>query len=185
MRSRLPSATQFPFRHDNRRRDGLWDAPDATEDSIKGTSVDPYDPVWPRWRQAPPHTARESSSAMSRSSTSTRSRRRAKFYPPGRAAGGHEPRRQSSEPSKNWRHPQRQSMATATAGRAWGQLRWLAAGTHVSESRSSAGARRASTAESGRHMAGTGSNRGEHQRDQRRPDKPVWPRLDGRTTSRR
>ena len=50
MRSRFP----FPFRRDTRRRDGFWDAPDATEDSIKGTSVDPYDPVWPRWTKTPP-----------------------------------------------------------------------------------------------------------------------------------
>jgi hypothetical protein len=49
MRSRFP----FPFRRDNRRRDGSWDAPDATEDNVKGTSVDPYDPVWPRWTKTP------------------------------------------------------------------------------------------------------------------------------------
>lgn len=46
---------RFPFRRDNRRPDGSWDAPNATDDNIKGTSVDPYDPVWPRWKQAPPH----------------------------------------------------------------------------------------------------------------------------------
>ena len=45
---------RFPFRRDNRRPDGSWDVPDATDDNIKGTSVDPYDPVWPRWKQAPP-----------------------------------------------------------------------------------------------------------------------------------
>ena len=44
----------FPFRRDNRRPDGTWDAPDATDDNIKGTSVDPYDPVWPRWSKTPP-----------------------------------------------------------------------------------------------------------------------------------
>jgi hypothetical protein len=44
----------FPFRYDNRKPDGTWDAPDATDDNIKGTSVDPYDPVWPRWRRTPP-----------------------------------------------------------------------------------------------------------------------------------
>ena len=45
---------RFPFRRDNRRPDGFWDVPDATEDNIKGTSVDPYDPVWPRWTRTPP-----------------------------------------------------------------------------------------------------------------------------------
>ncbi len=44
----------FPFRHDNRKPDGTWDAPDATDDNIKGTSVDPYEPMWPRWKQTPP-----------------------------------------------------------------------------------------------------------------------------------
>ena len=45
---------RFPFRRDNRRPDGFWDAPDANDDNIKGSSVDPYDPVWPRWTQTPP-----------------------------------------------------------------------------------------------------------------------------------
>jgi len=44
----------FPFRRDNRGADGTWDAEDATDDNIKGTSVDPHDPVWPRWIQTPP-----------------------------------------------------------------------------------------------------------------------------------
>jgi muramidase (phage lysozyme) len=44
----------FPFRRDNRKPDGTWDAPDATEDNIKGTSVDPHEPMWPRWRKTPP-----------------------------------------------------------------------------------------------------------------------------------
>lgn len=44
----------FPFRRDNRKPDGTWDAPDATDDNIKGMSVDPYDPVWPQWRRKPP-----------------------------------------------------------------------------------------------------------------------------------
>jgi hypothetical protein len=54
MRSRFPSTTQFPFRRDNGRRDGFWDAPDVTDDNIKGSSIDPYDPVWPRWTKTPP-----------------------------------------------------------------------------------------------------------------------------------
>ena len=44
----------FPFRKDNRKPDGTWDAPDATDENIKGTSVGPYEPVWPRWKQKPP-----------------------------------------------------------------------------------------------------------------------------------
>ena len=44
----------FPFRCDNRKPNGTWDAPDATDDNIRGTSVDRYDPVWPRWKQKPP-----------------------------------------------------------------------------------------------------------------------------------
>jgi hypothetical protein len=44
----------FPFRADNRKPNGTWRAPDATQENIKGTSVDPYDPVWPRWRRTPP-----------------------------------------------------------------------------------------------------------------------------------
>ena len=44
----------FPFRTDNRRPDGFWDVEDATQDNIRGTSVDPSTPVWPRWRETPP-----------------------------------------------------------------------------------------------------------------------------------
>jgi hypothetical protein len=44
----------FPFRRDNRRSDGTWAADDATEDNIKGTSVDRYEPVWPSWKKTPP-----------------------------------------------------------------------------------------------------------------------------------
>jgi hypothetical protein len=29
-------------------------APDATDENIKGTSVDPHQPMWPRWKQTPP-----------------------------------------------------------------------------------------------------------------------------------
>lgn len=47
-------AKRFPFRRDNRKPDGTWDAPDATDDNIKGTSVDPYDAVWPLWKRTPP-----------------------------------------------------------------------------------------------------------------------------------
>lgn len=44
----------FPFRVENRKPDGTWDAPDATDENIKGTSVDPYEPRWPRWKRKPP-----------------------------------------------------------------------------------------------------------------------------------
>ena len=52
----IPSQLQnlFPFRRDNRRPDGTWAAEDATDDNIKGTSVDRYDPLWPRWKKTPP-----------------------------------------------------------------------------------------------------------------------------------
>ena len=50
----LKFGPHFPFRRDNRKPDGTWDAPDATRDNIKGTSVDHYEPVWPRWKQRPP-----------------------------------------------------------------------------------------------------------------------------------
>jgi hypothetical protein len=52
----IPNQLQnsFPFRRDNRRPDGTWEAPDATDDNIKGTSIHPYDPVWPRWIKRPP-----------------------------------------------------------------------------------------------------------------------------------
>jgi hypothetical protein len=44
----------FPFRRDNRRRDGRWDAPLADRGDIRGTSVDPNEPLWPRWKKTPP-----------------------------------------------------------------------------------------------------------------------------------
>ncbi len=83
MRSRLPSATQFPFRRDNRRRDGLWDAPDATEDNVKGSSIDPYEPVWPRWKQAPPHHGEGEFVSDEPFFDIDEIAQRAEFYPPG------------------------------------------------------------------------------------------------------
>ena len=65
----------FPFRRNNRKPDGTWDAPDSTDENIKGTSVDPHRPMWPRWKHRR-LTGRASSSATSPSSTSTRSARR-------------------------------------------------------------------------------------------------------------
>jgi hypothetical protein len=119
MRSRLPSATQFPFRRDNRRRDGLWDAPDATEDSIKGTSVDPYDPVWPRWKQAPPHHGEGEFISDEPSFDIDEITQMAKFYPPGTPLMDRNLDGNPGEPPKSWRHAHRQSLAAAAAG--WGR----------------------------------------------------------------
>lgn len=47
-------ASAFPFQRNNRNKDGAWDAPLADRNNILGTSVDPYEPVWPRWKQKPP-----------------------------------------------------------------------------------------------------------------------------------
>ena len=65
----------FPFRQDNRRPDGFWDTEDATRDNIKGTSVDPGEPVWPRWRTTPPLHGEGDFISEHPFSTSTRSRR--------------------------------------------------------------------------------------------------------------
>jgi hypothetical protein len=75
---------RFPFRRDNRRPDGFWDAPDATNDNIKGTSVDPYDPVWPRWKQAPPDRREGEFISEEPFFDIDEIRRRAEFYPAGR-----------------------------------------------------------------------------------------------------
>jgi hypothetical protein len=74
---------RFPFRRDNRRRDGSWDAPDATEDSIKGTSIDPYDPVWPRWRNVPPLDGEGDFVSDDPFFDIDEISQTAKFYPPG------------------------------------------------------------------------------------------------------
>jgi len=75
---------RFPFRRDNRRLDGFWDAPDADDDNIKGTSVDPYDPVWPRWKQAPPDHGEGEFVSEEPFFDIDEIRQRAEFYPPGR-----------------------------------------------------------------------------------------------------
>jgi hypothetical protein len=74
----------FPFRRDNRRPDGLWDAPDTTDDNIKGTSVDPYEPVWPRWKQAPPLHGEGDFVSDQPYFDIDEIRQAAEFYPPGR-----------------------------------------------------------------------------------------------------
>jgi lysozyme len=74
----------FPFRRDNRKPDGTWKAPDATDDNIKGTSVDPRQPVWPRWTQTPPdHGEGEFVSGEPFFDIDEISQK-AEFYPPGR-----------------------------------------------------------------------------------------------------
>jgi hypothetical protein len=47
-------ASAFPFQPSNRSKDGTWEAPLADRDNVLGTSVDPREPMWPRWRQPPP-----------------------------------------------------------------------------------------------------------------------------------
>ena len=47
-------ANEFPFQPSNRNKDGTWDAPLADRDNILGTSVDPHEPQWPRWKRTPP-----------------------------------------------------------------------------------------------------------------------------------
>jgi hypothetical protein len=46
------SASPFPL--SNRNKDGTWEAPLADRDNILGTSVDPHEPMWPRWKKTPP-----------------------------------------------------------------------------------------------------------------------------------
>lgn len=75
--------TRFPFRRDNRRPDGTWEAQDATEDNIKGTSVDRHDPVWPRWRKTPPLDGEGEFVADEPFFDIDEITQTAKFYPPG------------------------------------------------------------------------------------------------------
>lgn len=44
----------FPFQHSNRNKDGTWEAPLANRGNILGTSIDPHEPLWPRWKRTPP-----------------------------------------------------------------------------------------------------------------------------------
>jgi len=89
MRFRFPSSIPneleklFPFRQGNRKPDGTWDAPDATEDNIKGTSVDPYVPVWPRWKQSPPPDGEGDFISDEPFFDIDEITQTAKFYPPG------------------------------------------------------------------------------------------------------
>lgn len=74
----------FPFRRDNRKSDGRWDAPDATRDSIRGTSVDPDEPVWPRWRESPPLHHEGDFVSVDPFYDIDEISGRVEFYPPGR-----------------------------------------------------------------------------------------------------
>lgn len=99
MRVRFPLAIPFPFRRDNRKPDGTWDAPDATDDNIKGTSVDPYEPVWPRWRQAPPDHGEGEFISEEPFFDIDEIKQTARLYPPGtpltdKNVGGHPASRQ-------------------------------------------------------------------------------------------
>lgn len=74
---------RFPFRGDNRRPDGFWDAPDATDENVKGSSVDPYDPVWPRWTKTPALDAEGEFVSSQPFFDIDEITQAAKFYPPG------------------------------------------------------------------------------------------------------
>jgi hypothetical protein len=82
----IPSELEvrFPFRPDNRKPDGTWSAQDATGDNIKGTSVDPYDPVWPRWRKTPPPDADGEFVSDEPFFDIDEITQKVEFYPPGR-----------------------------------------------------------------------------------------------------
>jgi len=74
----------FPFRQDNRRPDGFWDAADATLENISGTSVDRYDPVWPKWRRTPPLNGEGEFVSHEPFFDIDDIAQKAEFYPPGR-----------------------------------------------------------------------------------------------------
>jgi hypothetical protein len=135
MRLRYPSNPNelqnlFPFRRDNRRPDGFWNALDATEDNIKGTSVDPYDPVWPRWKQAPPHHGEGEFVSDEPFFDIDEIAQRAEFYPPGRPLV-----------DKNFggNPASRQRVGDSLTGNLW-RRRLLAGGMQEGEPYSSAGA---------------------------------------------
>jgi len=74
----------FPFRRNNRKPNGTWDAPDATDENIKGTSVDPHEPLWPRWKQTPPPHGEGEFVSEEPFFDIDEISQRAEFYPPGR-----------------------------------------------------------------------------------------------------
>jgi len=89
----------FPFRRDNRKRDGRWDAPPADRDNIRGTSVDPNEPLWPRWKKTPPLHHEGDFVSDEPFFDIDEITGKAEFYPPGRPlrdgnVGGNPARRQ-------------------------------------------------------------------------------------------
>ena len=82
--SGVSTVSGFPFRQDNRKSDGAWDSQDATRDNIKGTSVDHYEPVWPRWRQTPPPDGEGEFVSDEPFFDIDEISQKAEFYPPGR-----------------------------------------------------------------------------------------------------
>jgi spore germination cell wall hydrolase CwlJ-like protein len=74
----------FPFRRNNRKPDGTWDAPDATDENIKGTSLDPYEPMWPRWKQTPPPHGEGEFISHEPFFDIDEISQKSEFYPPGR-----------------------------------------------------------------------------------------------------
>ena len=74
----------FPFHRDNRRADGFWDTEDATSDNVRGTSVDPHEPVWPRWKTTPPLHGEGDFISRDPFFDIDEITQRADFYPPGR-----------------------------------------------------------------------------------------------------
>lgn len=73
-----------PFGPHNRNADGSWDAPLADRDNIKGTSVDPDEPIWPRWKQTPPHLHEGHFISDEPFYDIDEISGKAEFYPPGR-----------------------------------------------------------------------------------------------------
>src|SRR5688572_20007457 len=74
----------FMFRRNNRKPDGTWDAPDASDENIKGSSVDPYQPMWPRWKQTPPPHGEGDFVSDQPFFDIDEISQKAEFYPPGR-----------------------------------------------------------------------------------------------------
>ena len=74
----------FPFQQSNRNKDGSWEAPLADRDNIKGTSVDPYEPMWPRWKQTPPPHADGDFTSDEPFYDIDEISGKAEFYPPGK-----------------------------------------------------------------------------------------------------
>ena len=62
----------------------MWDAPDATDENIKGASVDPHQPMWPRWKQTPPPHGEGDFVSGQPFFDIDEIRQKAEFYPPGR-----------------------------------------------------------------------------------------------------